>query len=57
MGGYNLLDKFKGLFKKDEHNEIDEKYVFVPDSEINEELKTKIVVLERLGEECSKVLQ
>jgi hypothetical protein len=57
MGGYNLLDKFKGVFKKDERNEIDEKYIYVPDSEINEELKTKIVELERLGEECSKFLQ
>jgi hypothetical protein len=34
MGGYNLMDKFKRLFKKDEQNEIDEKYIFVPDNEI-----------------------
>ena len=57
MGGDNLFDKLKGLFKKGERNEGDEKYVFVPDNEINEGLKTKIVELERLGEECSKVLQ
>lgn len=37
--------------------EIDKKYVFIPESEINEELKRNIVELERLGDEWSKVLQ
>jgi hypothetical protein len=52
-----LLDKFRKFFKKDKKEEIDEKYVFVPENEINEELKRNIVELERLGEEWSKVLQ
>ena len=58
MGGKNLLDKFRKVFKKDKQEEIDEKYVFVSESEINEEeLKRNIVELERLGDERSKVLQ
>ena len=57
MGGKNLLDKFWKFFKKDRQEEIDEKYVFVSESEINEELKRNIVELERLGDEWSKVLQ
>jgi hypothetical protein len=52
-----LLDKFRRLFKKAEKNEIDEKYVFIPEIEINEELKRNIVELEKLGEEWGKVLQ
>jgi hypothetical protein len=57
MGGKNLLDKFWKFFKKDRQEEIGEKYVFVSESEINEELKRNIVELERLGDEWSKVLQ
>ena len=57
MGGKNLLDKFRKFFKKDRQEEIDEKYVLVSESEINEELKRNIVELERLGDEWSKVLQ
>ncbi|ALC85165.1 hypothetical protein AM499_04545 [Bacillus sp. FJAT-22090] len=52
-----MLDKFKKFFKKEKQEEIDDKYVFVPESEINEKLKRNIVELERLGEEWSKVLQ
>ena len=57
MGGKNLLDKFRKVFKKDKQEEIDEKYVFVSESEINEELKRNIVELERLGDKWSKNLQ
>ncbi|MCY8571312.1 hypothetical protein [Bacillus haynesii] len=52
-----MLNKILRLFKKDEQNEIDEKYIFVRESEINEELKRNIVELERLSEEWGKVLQ
>ncbi|CRK84879.1 hypothetical protein [Neobacillus massiliamazoniensis] len=52
-----MLDKFRKFFKKDMQKEIDKKYVFIPESEINEELKRNIVELERLGDEWSKVLQ
>ncbi|KQL34429.1 hypothetical protein [Psychrobacillus sp. FJAT-21963] len=52
-----MLDKFRKFFKKDMLEEIDDKYVFVPESKINEKLKRNIVELERLGEEWSKVLQ
>src|SRR4051794_39136299 len=56
-GGENLLDKLRRLFKKNNEHEIDNKYVSIPESEINEELKRSIVELERLGEQYSKVLQ
>ncbi|WP_322786434.1 hypothetical protein [Fictibacillus gelatini] len=52
-----MLDKIKKLLIKGEKNEIDDKYVFVPESEINEELKRNIIELERLSEEWSKVFQ
>ena len=46
MGGKNLLDKFRKVFKKDKKEEIDEKYVFVSESEINERvLELKILGL------------
>lgn len=37
-----MLDKFRRLFKKDEQNKLDDKYILIPKSEINEELKRKI---------------
>lgn len=49
-----MFDKFKKLFKQDEQNK---RYVLVPESEINEELKKNIVELEKLGEELSMVFQ
>ncbi|MCM3791115.1 hypothetical protein M3221_22515 [Domibacillus indicus] len=52
-----MLDKFRRLFKKDEQNKLYDKYILIPKSEINKELKRKIIELEKLGEECSKVLQ
>lgn len=52
-----MLDKFRSLFKKDEQNEIVDKYVLVPESELNEEIKRKIDDLERLGEDWCKVFQ
>jgi len=52
-----MLDKFRRFFKKDEQNKLDEKYILIPKSEINEELKRNIIELEKSGEECSKVLQ
>lgn len=52
-----MLDKIRKFSKKDKQEEIDDKYVFVLESEINERLERKIVELERLGEEWSKVLQ
>ncbi|MGG0262122.1 hypothetical protein ABEY48_21030 [Bacillus mycoides] len=53
-----MFDKLKRLFKKDKENDLeDERYILISESEINEELKRKIVELERLGSEYSKVLQ
>lgn len=52
-----MLDKLRKFLNKDKQEEIDEKYFFVPENEINEEFKIDIVKLERLGEELSKVLQ
>lgn len=53
-----MFDKLKRLFKKDKENDLeDERYILISESEINEELKRKIVELERLGLEYSKVLQ
>ncbi|WHY98553.1 hypothetical protein [Peribacillus simplex] len=52
-----MLEKFRRLFKKVEQNETDDRYVFVSEDVINEELKRRIVELERLGEEWSIFLQ
>lgn len=53
-----MFEKFRWFFKKDEPNEIeDDRYVYVPKSDINEELKRNIVELERLADELGKVLQ
>jgi len=53
-----MFDKLKRLFKKDKENDLeDERYILISESELNEELKRKIVELERLGSEYSKVLQ
>ncbi|CAM4026899.1 hypothetical protein [Mesobacillus zeae] len=52
-----MLERLRRLFKNEEQNEFDDGYLFVPESEINEELKSNIVKLETLGEECSIVLQ
>ncbi|WP_251029189.1 hypothetical protein [Bacillus sp. ISL-78] len=55
MGGENMIDKIRRLFKKEELNEVDEeRYAFVP---VNEELKRNIIKLEMVGEELGKVLQ
>jgi hypothetical protein len=55
MGGENMIDKIRRLFKKEDLNEVDEeRYAFVP---VNEELKRNIIKLEVLGEELGKVLQ
>ncbi len=41
-----MFDKFRKLFKQDEQNEIDDRYVLIPESEINKELKRNIFELE-----------
>jgi hypothetical protein len=48
---------FRKFFKKDKQEEIDKMYLSVLESEMNEELKRKIVELESLGEQLGKVLQ
>ncbi|MDF2066739.1 hypothetical protein [Bacillus sp. Cr_A10] len=52
-----MFDKYKKLFKHDEQNNIDDRYVLIPVSTINEELTKNIVELEKLGEELTMVLQ
>ncbi|KQL36084.1 hypothetical protein [Psychrobacillus sp. FJAT-21963] len=52
-----MFDKYKKLFKYDEQNNIDDRYVLIPVSTINEELTKNIVELEKLGEELTMVLQ
>ncbi|MFD9628746.1 hypothetical protein [Peribacillus muralis] len=52
-----MLENFRRLFKKVEQYETDDGYVFVSEDGINEELKRRIVELERLGEEWSIFLQ
>jgi hypothetical protein len=48
---------FRKFFKKDKQDDIDKMYICVPENEINEELKRKIIQLESLGEQLGKVLQ
>ena len=55
MGGKICLINSEGFLRR--MNKLDEKYILIPKSEINEELKRNIIELEKLGEECSKVLQ
>lgn len=52
-----MLDELRKLFKKDEQNKLGNKYILITKSEINKELKRNIIELEKLGEECGKVLQ
>lgn len=52
-----MLEKFKWLFKKDEENNSEDNYLLVPENKINEELKSEIIGLERLGAECSRAFQ
>ncbi|MGG3642060.1 hypothetical protein ABES38_11890 [Bacillus gobiensis] len=52
-----MFDKIWRLFKKDNLNEINDKYILVPESKICENSKRNIVELERLGEESSEILQ
>ncbi|TWT27193.1 hypothetical protein [Planomicrobium sp. CPCC 101110] len=52
-----MFDKFKKVFKKDLPEERNDPYVFVPETEINAELKRNIVQLERLADDLAKRLQ
>lgn len=52
-----MLDKFKNLLKKNQQNEELDGYIGIPKNEINQELKIKIIKLEKLGEEISNTLQ
>ncbi len=47
-----MFDSFKKLFKHKD-NTSDDNYIFVPKSEFNEELKSNIIALEKLGERWS----
>jgi hypothetical protein len=52
-----LFDKLKKLFMDKQDQEADDKYILVPESEINETLKRDIVKLEEVGETYCKSLQ
>ena len=52
-----MFDRLKKLFMDKQGQEVDDKYILVPESEINENLKREIVKLEELGEEYSESLQ
>ena len=52
-----MFDSFKKLFKQQEDKTSDDSYITIPQSEINEELKSNIIVLEKLGEQWSSILQ
>ncbi|GGB71906.1 hypothetical protein [Fictibacillus barbaricus] len=50
-----MFSKIHKYFRQQETN--DKKYISVPESEINDELKVRIIELEKVGDEFSKVLQ
>lgn len=52
-----MFDSFKKLFKQQEDKTSDDSYITIPQSEINEELKSNIIALEKLGEQWSTILQ
>jgi actin-related protein len=52
-----LFDKLKKLFMDKQDQETDDKYILVPESEMNENLKRDIVKLEEVGEAYSENLQ
>lgn len=52
-----MFDKLKKLFMDKQDQETNDKYILVPESEINETLKREIVKLEEVGEAYSKSLQ
>ncbi|MFP7733436.1 hypothetical protein ACLHDF_08440 [Priestia aryabhattai] len=52
-----MFGKLKKLFMDKNDLETNDKYISVPESEINENLKRDIVKLERLGEVYSESLQ
>ncbi|QLK07491.1 hypothetical protein BMG_4044 [Priestia megaterium] len=52
-----MFDKLKKLFMDKQDQEADDKYILVPESEINETLKRDIVKLEEVGETYLKSLQ
>ncbi|WP_461672959.1 hypothetical protein [Priestia megaterium] len=52
-----MFDKLKKLFMDKQDQETNDKYILVPESEINENLKREIVKLEEVGEAYSKSLQ
>ncbi|MCF8888730.1 hypothetical protein ACQKGA_21930 [Priestia megaterium] len=52
-----MFDKLKKLFMDKQDQETDDKYILVPESEINENLKRDIVKLEEVGEAYCKSLQ
>ncbi|MBK0005986.1 MULTISPECIES: hypothetical protein [Priestia] len=52
-----MFDKLKNLFMDKQDQETDDKYILVPESEKNENLKRDIVNLEEVGEAYCKNLQ
>lgn len=52
-----MFDKFRKAFKKDLTEEKNDRYVFIPETEINEELKRNIIELEKLADQVAKILQ
>ena len=52
-----MFNKFKLLFTAKQQDEASDKYVEVPANEINEDLKSHIIALEKLGEKYSEVIE
>ncbi len=52
-----MFNKFRKAFKKDLPEEKNDYYVFIPEAEINEDLKRNIVELERLADQLATILQ
>ncbi|WP_326231585.1 hypothetical protein [Bacillus mojavensis] len=54
---WKALRQLLKLKKQKDHSQIDERYLQIPERDLNLELKQKVIELERLGEAVSEKLQ
>lgn len=52
-----MFNIFKLLFTAKKRDKVSDEYVKVPANEINEDLKSHVIALEKLGEKYSEVIQ
>ncbi|MEK4752636.1 hypothetical protein MKX72_09080 [Priestia sp. FSL R5-0597] len=52
-----MFNKFKLLFTAKQQDEASDRYVEVPANEINEDLKSHIIALEKLGGKYSEAIE